>query len=471
MLIISNKKWITDGNSQKLIDKNKINEFIAQGWELGTLKKFSNVSKQQLENLINKINKQEFEEYYTTNPDKDVIKFFNLSNYSELHKLTQFWCVKRTKEQADIIRKKSCIESYRLKSDEEKQEFRNKQLRGMVEKYGVENSSQIPEIKDKIKNTFMSKYGRNCGVNYNKSKQTLKEKYGEDITNVSQLDFVKEKIKQSIQDKYGVDYITQSEYFKEKSRSTWHKKYGTDNPMKNTEIKTKQKDVMLEKYGVECALTLTKHPINSKGCNSVVNSTFAGLLDKNNIGYEREFRIKNRTYDFKINDILVELNPTPTHNVDWNPWSGIGLDTNYHIDKTKLANDNGYQCIHIWDWDSVYDIIDYMCNKDKFCYGISDDITITINNRLVECIKINNNKIILKSIYCNVIDEISILNLMKENDIQELSIYKDLSKDISKYNRYSSMQIVEPQKHHQDLGYGIEVDVYDCGYVIYKYNL
>ena len=87
----------------------------------------------------------------------------------------------------------------------------------MIEKYGVENPSQVPEIKDKIRNTFMSKYGRNCGVDYTKSKQTLKEKYGENITNVSQLDFVKEKTKQSIQDKYGVDYITQSEYFKEKS--------------------------------------------------------------------------------------------------------------------------------------------------------------------------------------------------------------------------------------------------------------
>lgn len=81
-------------------------------------------------------------------------------------------------------------------------------------------------------------------------------------------------------------------------------------------------------------------------------------MQKYNLSYEKEFLIENRYYDFRVNNFLIEVNPTATHNSTWSPWnSDHGLDKTYHADKTDLAVKNGYRCVHIWDWDDSEKII------------------------------------------------------------------------------------------------------------------
>lgn len=87
---------------------------------------------------------------------------------------------------------------------------------------------------------------------------------------------------------------------------------------------------------------------------SKVNNNFCKLLSEHSLQGTQEFRIGTRSYDVKVGNVLVEINPTASHNSYINVFTGKlkqSVDINYHIDKTILAEQNGYRCIHVWDWD------------------------------------------------------------------------------------------------------------------------
>lgn len=90
---------------------------------------------------------------------------------------------------------------------------------------------------------------------------------------------------------------------------------------------------------------------------------FNDLLLENNIKFTREFPISNKSFDFKIDDILIEINPTATHNSIIGIRGNSSLPMNYHKLKSQLARDNGYRCIHIWDWDDKDKIINSLMDK------------------------------------------------------------------------------------------------------------
>ena len=72
-------------------------------------------------------------------------------------------------------------------------------------------------------------------------------------------------------------------------------------------------------------------------------------------------------------NILIEIDPTYTHNVVGNHWNNSGIDKNYHIDKTHMATKHNYRCIHVFDWDDA-DAIISLCKPKKQIYGRCCDI-------------------------------------------------------------------------------------------------
>lgn len=100
------------------------------------------------------------------------------------------------------------------------------------------------------------------------------------------------------------------------------------------------------------------------GKHSKPNENFARLLDEHNITYDREFRLGSYSYDFKINDILIEINPSITHNVTLSPFGKI-ISKDYHKNKSELATKHGYRCIHVWDWDDITKIIKLLLPKPR----------------------------------------------------------------------------------------------------------
>ena len=111
----------------------------------------------------------------------------------------------------------------------------------------------------------------------------------------------------------------------------------------------RQKSTTFEKYGVNwsCQTDSCIDAYFKAGYDSKPNKEFEELLKKNNIEYTREFNIGNNRYDFKIGNILVEINPSSTHNSTFVPFNNGVKDKNYHQNKTKLANENNYRCIHV----------------------------------------------------------------------------------------------------------------------------
>ena len=103
---------------------------------------------------------------------------------------------------------------------------------------------------------------------------------------------------------------------------------------------------MLEKYGVPY-YCMTMDCRSKSSNDSKPNQYFASLLDSLNIPYEREFNLENRNYDFKVNNYLIEINPTATHNSTYNPFSKTPTEILYHQKKSQLAKKYGYNCVHI----------------------------------------------------------------------------------------------------------------------------
>lgn len=135
----------------------------------------------------------------------------------------------------------------------------------------------------------------------------------------------------------------------------------------------KQKNTMLNKYGVECLFNDPNIETFRKKCNTSPNNHFSNMLQRCGLDFTREFVIGLKSYDFKIGNTLVEINPTITHNsyrLPYPPYEGLQKD--YHRLKSKLAEDNGFRCIHVWDWDNQEKIINLLRQREvlyaRNCY-------------------------------------------------------------------------------------------------------
>lgn len=170
---------------------------------------------------------------------------------------------------------------------------------------------------------------------------------------------VNEQKKTSIE-KYGVDNFAKSPLFVERLEKTCMERYGTKNPMQVPEVKQTLSDNCYEKFGVAWPCMRKEARCRGNGGNSGPNLAFynelKSVLDESRI--EREFAIDSYSYDFKIGNILIEIDPSSTHNSTWGVYGEKDKKPKeYHKKKSELAQQHGYRCIHVWDWDSFSSII------------------------------------------------------------------------------------------------------------------
>ena len=119
-----------------------------------------------------------------------------------------------------------------------------------------------------------------------------------------------------------------------------------------------------KRYGVDYYVLTENYRNNEINKISKTNIKLAEILKESNILFSFEFVLDNYSYDFYLPDynLLIEINPTFSHSTTLNPL-GWCVEQDYHYNKTKVANDNGYDCICIWDWDNKNDIVRAI--KDK----------------------------------------------------------------------------------------------------------
>ena len=115
------------------------------------------------------------------------------------------------------------------KSEEEKKAIVAKQEATMLAKYGAKNALQVPEIRERVR-------------------QTVKERYG--VDNVSQSAEVQDTIKKNSQDRYGVDHYASSPEVRDRMIAGMISKYGVAFPLQSAQIQDKMVSTNLERYGV-----------------------------------------------------------------------------------------------------------------------------------------------------------------------------------------------------------------------------
>ena len=230
-------------------------------------------------------------------------------------------------------------------------DFQEKAEKSCMRKYGTKWAAQAPEVKDKIKQTMILRYGVDHPLKIPEVKARVQQRRAEHIKEIV------ENMQKTFMANYGVPNCFQSEEIKGKILRTCINKYGVTHIMQNEEIKDKVRQTMEERYGVPWYVMQEQYQ-NNGNIISKVNRNFGEALKIAKIPFKFEHRIGSYSYDIKIADTstLIEINPTYTHNIIGCHWKS-GLNKTYHADKTKVANDAGFNCISIFDWDNWEKII------------------------------------------------------------------------------------------------------------------
>lgn len=146
-------------------------------------------------------------------------------------------------------------------------------------------------------------------------------------------------------------------------------------------IREKCIDTCNNKYGVDW-FCLSDNFSKYCGCESKPNKMFYDrVLEKgvcsNNIF--KEFSINSYRYDYRINNMLIEINPWETHNVEWSPY-GKPLEDDYHLKKALTAFSNNYSYLTVWDWTNLDSVCSFISDCCRFCHADVNNVHIELYN-------------------------------------------------------------------------------------------
>jgi hypothetical protein len=169
----------------------------------------------------------------------------------------------------------------------------------LMDKYGVKNIAQVPDVKLKIKKTNIEKFGYEHYFGSDegkiKNKEIFLDKFG--VDNPLKSDDVKNKIKKTNLERWGVEWALQNEEIREKIKQTSLENWGSETPSKNEEIKNKIISTNKKRYGS-----------NSPMCNKEVQEKSKDTLMKN-YGVENPLKspiIKERLKKTNLEKLGVE---------------------------------------------------------------------------------------------------------------------------------------------------------------------
>lgn len=287
-----------------------------------------------------------------------------------------------SKECYKIYSSKNCV----FKRDDIKTKIKNT----MISKYGADNAQKVEQFKVKSWETKNTNYDGNYTEYWSeKMHKTMQDKYGK--PHALQCDAFKDKLENTIKatgisyrfhtpewnqvmlDKYGTTVPYKNERIKNRGIQTLVERYGVTSPAKLDFVKEKMKNTCLDKYGVEYVFQSSsfrqaakqtlidkygvENALQLSSKTSKLNKEIGKLLNVDSY----EFPIETKRYDMKKGNTLFEVNPFVSHNSDVDFVFGI-RDIDYHFNKTNLARKYGYRCFNIWDWDDLQKIQTLFCS-------------------------------------------------------------------------------------------------------------
>lgn len=316
----------------------------------------------------------------------------------------------------------------------ETQEFKERSVITNYAKYGTDNPAKSSVIKEKIKQTNILRYNvenplQNEDIK-EKVKKTNLEKYG--VHNYAITEECKEKVRKTNFEKYGVNYVMQSPNFQEKSKRTNLEKYGVEKyvykDIKNFNLYN-NKEFFIKNFILDSKLLVKKaseffnvgvSTIYRKAHDYGLKQFIPNVTSENEIDLfnfiKNDSKIQNNRSiinPLELDIVIPDINLAIEHDgIYWH--STIFKDKNYHLNKTLLCKEKGYQLFHIFEtdnieiWKSIINnklglnetiyarkcIVKEISNKDafKFCDenhlqgGINSKINLGLfyNNQLVQ---------------------------------------------------------------------------------------
>lgn len=277
----------------------------------------------------------------------------------------------------------------------------------MLDKYGVTNPMQMDAVKEKARATCISKYGvdnpSRCDAIKHKIASTFQNQLG--VDNPMKCPEIQRRQSDSVRQHYGVSSPLQSKIVMDKLKRTNLIRYGYENVLAVPEIQNRIQDdrehrtgyryvssdpqviskiskTCQAKYGV--AFNCMRPECRSSYRTiSKINQQFSERLNQSNIDHTLEFSLGRYSFDFKIGDVLVEIDPSITHNT----YLSIFPDTkptvfDYHLKKTQIAAENGYRCIHVFDWDNWDRVIDLV--RLRYTIGARECEVVKLDTKTAE---------------------------------------------------------------------------------------
>lgn len=255
-------------------------------------------------------------------------------------------------KQRETINKDAC----RNCASEKKKEI-------MMLKYGVTTIFQREEVKAKIVQTNIEKYGTASPVNYNpeimaKKKKTNLDRYGAE--NAGGVPASLEKIKQKMLSKYGVDHPMKHKGLREQRKKTFLEKYGVEFPGQSPELQAKVRATHLKRTGIE-------NPFYSTEIQELAIQTrfekYGTLLPINLGRTENEIRawVNSFGYNFQSNIKILKRKEIDMYDnslklaieycgLHWHhEHSPEPRLKNYHINKYKICLEQGIRLITIFE--------------------------------------------------------------------------------------------------------------------------
>ena len=249
-----------------------------------------------------------------------------------------------------------------MQSEATKEKYRNTCLA----QFGVTNAASDAEVKKKISDAVRSESAKE------KYRKTSELHYG--VSNPMKASEVQNKVKSTTLTRYGVEYPTQNSEVSHRMSAT-QKAQRISDPSISEKQRTSLNSTCSERYGVEWPCQLEQCRAASNQIISKRNREFLHSLHELGINASLEKSIGQYSYDVCIESqkVLIEIDPTYSHNSLGNHWNPDGLPSDYHIKKSATARSNGYRCIHVFDWDNVRKICESLKTK-KILYARDLDI-------------------------------------------------------------------------------------------------
>jgi len=285
-----------------------------------------------------------------------------------------------TRPKSNETRRLNTLEKYGVEHTTQLNSVKEKIKKTNIKKYGVEHASQNENIKNSIKKTNNIRYGTDLPLQNlqikNKMIDNFIEKYG--VSNPILLDSVKNKIKKNNLKKYGCEWHISSDIIKQKIKNSQYlhnyknivSNYGKIDGLNIISYENNIVKFYCEKCNNEFEsnyVHLYNRHIRDKSnictiCNPLNNKTSNG--QKEIINFLKELRINITVNDrkiinpYEIDIYLKDYNLGIEFNgIYWH--SEINKDNGYHYDKYNRCTQKGIGLIQIWedDWTYKKDII------------------------------------------------------------------------------------------------------------------